>query len=64
MRVEQCIINKQPNGSFAVASRVNILCEFVDAPDDLFARVRLLETGAGLAAGAEITVPMAKLSEI
>jgi hypothetical protein len=64
MKVEQCIITKQPGGAFAITARVALACEFVEAPDGLFALVRLLESGAGLEIGAEITVPMAKLSEI
>lgn len=64
MKVEQCIIEKQPGGSFAITSRVRLACEFAETADDMFARVRLLEAGAGLEVGDEITVPAAKLSEI
>lgn len=62
MTCEQCIITKVSPGQFEITGRVQLACELLEAPDDQLVRVRILEPGAGLAVGAEITVPTAKVT--
>lgn len=64
MKVEQCIIAKQPSGSFQITQRVLLACELVAPADDAFIHIRLLEAGAGLEAGDELTVPATCLRDV
>lgn len=61
MKVEQCIITDQGHGVHEITSRVWLSCELVEPPDGDFLLVRLLQAGAGLSVGAEITVPAGKV---
>jgi hypothetical protein len=63
MKVEQAIVTAQPGpGRWTISSRVLLQCELIGPPDDPFYAVRLLEAGAGLEVGTEITVPAAKVT--
>lgn len=63
MTVEQPIIEQIAGSTdYRITSRVQLACELVGPPDGNFLTVRLLEAGAGLVAGAEITVHASKVT--
>jgi len=63
MRVILPVIRESAPGSrkFLVAQRVEVPAELLEAPDGAYYCVRLQTAGAGLAAGAEITVPASQV---
>lgn len=64
MTVELPVIESAgATGQYAVTGRIQLACEVLEPLDAFWTRVRLLQSGAGMAEGEEIDVPTAKLSE-
>jgi hypothetical protein len=64
MKVRQVLIARAGNSThFAITGRVELACESVESVDERTIKVRLLEAGAGLAAGAVIVAPKTEIVE-
>ncbi len=63
MTVELPVIESAgATGQYAVTGRIQLACEVL-VVDDRWTRIRLLQSGAGMAEGEEIDVPTSKISE-
>jgi hypothetical protein len=62
MTVEQAVITQTPGTKeFSISDRIRLACELVEPADGPLLRVRLLEAGAGLPVGHEMTVHASKV---